>query len=132
LPAYSKGQRTTREFAKIFWNKHFETSDPKFRTGPNEFLVEIASKLSPGQALDLGMGEGRNSIFLLQHGWGVTGVDFAAAGVAKATKRAASLGLKLNAILQDADQFDFGHNRWDLVCLLILQAPMGSMTSPAD
>jgi SAM-dependent methyltransferase len=106
------------EFNKIFWNKHFERTDPQFNTQPNAFLVEVASKLTPGRALDLGMGEGRNSIYLAQHGWDVTGVDYAEAGVAKARKRAESLGLKINAIVQDADQFEFGAARWDLVCLL--------------
>jgi len=118
-----RGRMADRAFNKIFWNKHFERSDPQFRTGPNEFLVEVSAKLSPGHALDLGMGEGRNSIYLAQHGWDVTGVDFAEAGVAKAKKRADSLGLKLNAMVQDADQFDFGTSRWDLVCLLYSPGP---------
>ena len=105
-------------FSQTFWNKHFERSDPQFRTGPNAFLVEVSSKLPAGKALDLGMGEGRNAIYLAQHGWEVTGVDYAAAGVAKARQRAQSLGLKLDAIQQDADKFDFGKDRWDLVCLM--------------
>ena len=67
---------------------------------------------------DLGMGEGRNAIYLAQHGWDVTGVDYAPAGVAKARQRAQSLGIKLNALVENADQFDFGSNQWDLVCLL--------------
>jgi len=104
--------------SKLFWNKHYERDDPQFRTDPNAFLMEVASKLRPGKALDLGMGEGRNSIFLARLGWDVTGVDTADVGVAKARKRAESLGLKINAIVQDADKFDFGNNRWDLVCLL--------------
>src|SRR5579871_910185 len=94
--------------SKLFWNKHYERADPQFRTDPNAFLVEVASRLRPGKALDLGMGEGRNSIYLAQKGWDVTGVDTAEAGVAKARKRAESLGLKINALVQDADQFDFG------------------------
>ena len=36
-------------------NKHYERQDPQFKTDPNAFLVEIASKLPPGKALDLGM-----------------------------------------------------------------------------
>jgi len=64
------------------------------------------------------MGEGRNAIYLAQHGWDVTGVDYAPAGVAKARQRAQSLGIKLNALVENADQFDFGTNQWDLVCLL--------------
>jgi len=65
-------------------NKHYERQDPQFKTDPNAFLVEIASKLPPGKALDLGMGEGRNAIFLAQLGWDVTAIDTAEAGIAKA------------------------------------------------
>jgi len=116
--AHIRDQPPDPAFSRTFWNKHFERSDPQFRTAPNAFLVEVSGKLTAGKALDLGMGEGRNAIYLAQHGWDVTGVDYAPAGVEKARQRAQSLGLKLNAIVQDADKFDFGTNQWDLVCLL--------------
>jgi hypothetical protein len=71
-------------FNQIFWKKHFERSDPQFRTGPNAFLVEVSSKLTAGKAQYLGMGDGRNAIYLAQKGWDVTGVDYAVTGVDKA------------------------------------------------
>src|SRR5258708_2247275 len=95
--------RSDSAFNTLFWNKHYQRSTPQFKTDPNAFLVEVASKLLPGQALDLGMGEGRNSIYLAQLGWHVTGVDSAEAGVVKARKRAESLGLKIDARVQNAD-----------------------------
>lgn len=110
--------RTDATFNKLFWNKHYERPDPQFKTEPNVFLVEVVSKLTPCKALDLGTGEGRNSIFLARLGWDVTGVDTAEAGVEKARTRAAALGLKINALVQNADEFDFGNQRWDLICLL--------------
>jgi hypothetical protein len=36
-------------------------------------------------------------------------------GIAKARKRAAELGHKLNAPVQNADEFDFGIEQWDLM-----------------
>ena len=41
-------------------------------------LKAVASKLTPGTALDLGSGTGQNSIWLAQQGWDVLGIDFAA------------------------------------------------------
>lgn len=71
-------------FNQIFWNKHLERSDPQFRTGPNAFSGGVSSKLTAGKALYLGMGDGRNAIYLAQQGWDVTGVDYAVTGVDKA------------------------------------------------
>jgi 2-polyprenyl-3-methyl-5-hydroxy-6-metoxy-1,4-benzoquinol methylase len=62
----------------------------------------------PGRALEMGMGDGRNIIFLAQRGWDVTGSDLAEVSVAKAKKRAGDVGVKINALVQDADKFDFG------------------------
>jgi SAM-dependent methyltransferase len=36
-------------------------------------------------------------------------------GVKLARQRAEKLGVKLNAVVQSAEEFDFGGNRWDLV-----------------
>jgi SAM-dependent methyltransferase len=115
---------TNPGFSTVFFNKHYAKRDPIYASGPNAFLVEVARGLRPGRAMDVGMGEGRNAIFLAQRGWNVTGIDLAEVGVAKAKKRAADLGVKLNAFVQDADRFDFGTNQWDLVCLLYFSGSM--------
>ena len=70
---------------------------------------------APGRALDVGMGEGRNALYLAKLGWDVTGFDPADQAVALAQKRAADLKVKINtAIALDTD-FDFGHGQWDLI-----------------
>jgi SAM-dependent methyltransferase len=43
--------------------------------GPRPFVEEIARDLTPGRALDLACGDGRNAIWLVDHGWDVTAVD---------------------------------------------------------
>jgi SAM-dependent methyltransferase len=88
------------------------------RNSPNAFLAETVSTLRPGKALDLGMGEGRNTIFLAQQGWDVLGLDLSDVGIAHANDRARNLGVRINARVQDVDSFDFGTNQWDLICLL--------------
>ena len=39
-------------------------------------LQELVDALPPGNALDLGCGTGDSSIYLAQHGWKTTGVDY--------------------------------------------------------
>jgi SAM-dependent methyltransferase len=48
--------------------------------------------LTPGRALDVGCGTGDTSIYLAQHGWQVTGIDFVSKAVAKARAKADAAG----------------------------------------
>jgi SAM-dependent methyltransferase len=42
---------------------------------PNAFLAELLPRLSPGRALELACGSGRDAVFASSRGWDVTGVD---------------------------------------------------------
>lgn len=60
---------------------------------PPPEIMEIAEKLMPGRAVDLGCGYGRSAIFLAQRGWRVDGVDFISLAIAKAISRAERAGV---------------------------------------
>lgn len=91
---------------------------PTFNTAPSQFLVEATRGVTPGRALDVGMGMGRNALHLARAGWDVTGFDVSAVGVgqAKATSRAEAL--RLQATVAADEQFDFGTSRWDLIAII--------------
>lgn len=57
------------------WDRRYAASPRLFRAEPDETLVELVMPLSPGRAVDLGAGEGRNSLWLANQGWDVTAVD---------------------------------------------------------
>jgi len=99
------------------WNRILTSKEPAFNTKPNAFLMEIAKSRKPGAALDVGMGQGRNSIWLAQQGWTVTGFDPAERAVALARETAAKLGLDLKTEIRRMEDFDFGERRWDLILL---------------
>jgi SAM-dependent methyltransferase len=105
-----------------FWNGKY--NDPKFDFNhrPSRLLVEAIAGRHAGDAIDLGMGEGRNAIYLARQGWRVTGVDLAEAGVAQAKKRAVELGIKLDAVVDDLDRYAIGRSRWDLITLFYMHA----------
>ena len=69
----------------------------------------------PGTALDVGMGQGRNAIWLAQQGWDVTGFDPAEKAVALAQDTARKLGVKIKTEIKRTEEFDFGDRRWDLI-----------------
>ena len=88
-----------------------------FNHEPNAFLVEMLRTWKPGRALDVGMGQGRNAIWLAKQGWNVTGFDLSDAGVKLAQEKASEAGVKIKAVVANADEFDFGLDHWDLIVL---------------
>lgn len=100
-----------------FWNEAFVLGRG-FNSKPNAWLVEVASALKPGRALDVAMGQGRNAVWLAGRGWDVTGYDIAGEGLRIAREAAAAQKLKLNTILSSTEDFDFGQDQWDLVAII--------------
>jgi len=101
-----------------FWNKYLVTERRDWvNSQPNGFLVEMVKGRKPGRALDVSMGEGRNTIWLAQQGWDTTGFDPADQAVAAARKRAEELGVKIHTEVTTDEQFDWGENKWDLIVL---------------
>src|SRR5438094_312137 len=50
-------------------------------------LIEGPQARTPGKALDLGCGTGTNTMYMAQHGWDVTWIDFVATAIAAARKK---------------------------------------------
>jgi len=64
-------------------------------------LVEETDTLPPGSALDVGCGTGDTSIYLAQHGWQVTGVDFTPKALEKARTKARTADAAVNFVHAD-------------------------------
>ncbi|MDQ3435247.1 MAG: methyltransferase domain-containing protein, partial [Actinomycetota bacterium] len=87
------------------WDRRYADGTRTFSSEPNPLLVELASPLVAGRALDLAAGAGRNALWLAQRGWRVTAVDFSRVGLERAAGRAAELGLELDRV--HADLYDY-------------------------
>lgn len=77
------------------WNRILTAETPAFDAAPNAFLVEMTKGLKPGRSLDVGMGQGRNTIYLAQQGWDSVGFHPADRAVAAAQTRAKALGVAI-------------------------------------
>ncbi len=103
------------------------TGDPArdgFNSAPNAFLIEATKKLEPGKALDLGLGQGRNAVYLAQQGWDVTGLDISQRAIYASTLNAEKAGVRIETVKSSYDKFDFGKEKWDLIVVIFAWAPV--------
>ncbi len=88
---------------KTFYEVVYRYFHAPWEMGPRDELVQLVESqvIRPGRAIDLGCGSGANAIFLAQHGFDVTGVDFAHAAIQKARQHASAAGLPVNFLVDD-------------------------------
>jgi SAM-dependent methyltransferase len=87
--------------------------DERYRRGehtddePHRLVVEFASDLEPGRALDLACGIGRHAIWLAERGWRVTAVDNSRVAFEILRRRADERGLSIDFRIADLEQREF-------------------------
>lgn len=109
--------RTRGDVWRTIFNAIYKGAARAFTTEPNTLLASAIAGRRPGRALDVGMGEGRNAVYLARHGWDVTGVEVSDEGVAIAERNAAAAGVSITSVLASEASFDYGTARWDLIVL---------------
>jgi SAM-dependent methyltransferase len=114
---------TRPDGAKVLWNKVYGGHDPIFVQTPNALLAGAVAERKPGKALDFGMGQGRNAVYLAMQGWDVTGFDPSDEAVRQAQANAAKARVKIRAIVAPDDRFDFGVAQWDLIAMTYVRSP---------
>ncbi|MDH3942514.1 MAG: class I SAM-dependent methyltransferase [Anaerolineae bacterium] len=77
-------------------------------------LVE-SGRIPPGRAIALGCGVGREAIYLAQHGFEVTGVDFSPTAIKRAKRRAQREGVDVDFRLDDLTDLQHVRGTFDLI-----------------
>jgi 2-polyprenyl-3-methyl-5-hydroxy-6-metoxy-1,4-benzoquinol methylase len=93
---------------------------------PNQALVAEVAKLSSGRALDVGCGEGADSVWLARHGWHVTALDISAKAVERTEAMAAEAGLQVEGVaagLLDAPLADASYDLVSAMYPALLRTP---------
>jgi SAM-dependent methyltransferase len=110
------------------WNARYADAEFHFGEAPNAFLREQVNRLARGDTvLCVADGEGRNSVFLAEHGCDVTAFDFAGNALAKARRLAASRGVRVDHREGDILAWGWQAAQYDALVAIFIQ-----FLSPAD
>lgn len=109
------------------WDERYAGDDYLFGTEPNAFLVSQQQLLKPGMScLAVADGEGRNGVWLAQHGLQVLSVEASPVGLEKAKKLAKQRGVEITFEKADLAHWAWGEERFDVVVAIFIQfAPPG-------
>jgi SAM-dependent methyltransferase len=110
-------------FARDDWNARYADKELVWTAEPNRLFAAEVSGLSPGRALDVACGEGRNAVWLAGNGWKVTGVDFSEVALEKAAELARRRGVEVDWVCADVLEYEPRPRAFDLVAVLYLQLP---------
>src|SRR6267154_361279 len=104
------------------WDERYRSGEraaEDIEAAPTPLLVETSKRLTPGRALDLACGSGRNALWLAAQGWSVTAVDGAPAAIEILRKRAGERGLQVDARVADLEnsEYPIEPSAWDLITI---------------
>ena len=111
------------------WNRRYAEKAFIWTVEANRFLTAEVADLSPGSALDLAAGEGRNAVWLAEQGWTVRAVDFSDVAIEKAKRLAAARQVadKIDFRVTDLRDYEPEVHGFDLVALMYLQIPQAEL-----
>ena len=92
-----------------------EYKENNFNFQPDNGLLMVIELAPKGVALDLGAGEGRNSIFLAEQGFKVEAVDLSRENLAKCKKYAKRYKLPIKTRIADIKKLNFLKNKYALI-----------------
>ena len=98
------------------WNDRYRSGDELDLT-PARLLTGFAAALTPGRALDLACGAGRNALWLAQQGWDVTAIDGAEEAIRLVREHEAGIDARV-LDLETGAPLPFADESFDLVVIL--------------
>ena len=105
-----------------FWDDRYAKGEYLFGTAPNAFLAREVHRLPPGsKVLAVADGEGRNSVFLAQHGHRVVATDVSERAIAKARALAERRGVEVEYRQANLAKWEWPVEAFDAVVGIFIQ-----------
>ena len=123
------------------WSESLESRADRYGTAasaPVEYAAELFERIGARDVLELGAGQGRDSLYLAQRGFDVQALDFADSGVQaiRAKARQARLGATLRASAHDCrEPLPFADSSFDacyshmLYCMALTTAQLAALSA---
>jgi thioredoxin reductase/SAM-dependent methyltransferase len=105
------------------WEQRYAGSPRVWSGRPNATLVDVASSMPLGRTLDLGCGEGADTIWLATQGWEATGIDISPTAIARAADAARTAGVSARFVAADLATWT-EEGEFDLVTASFLHSPV--------
>jgi SAM-dependent methyltransferase len=98
-----------------YFEKLYREATCKWGLKPDFILVNFLELFPKGCVLDLGMGEGRNAIFLAEKGFDVEGVDISKTAVDRCLQLAKERNVNIRAHVGDLKLFKIPKDKYSLI-----------------
>ncbi|MEI5908164.1 class I SAM-dependent methyltransferase [Bacillus spongiae] len=104
--------------SKEIWNKKYSEVNQLWGLKPKATLTQYVNLISKeGKVLDLGMGEGRNALYLASLGFEVQGVDISDKAIQRCNRFAKEKGLLIDSHVRDLREFKIEKQSYSLIIL---------------
>ncbi len=104
-----------------FYNDLYSQNQNPFGKQASEIVPLILKYKSSGSMLDCGAGDGRNSLFLAEHGFNVEAIDFSSVACEQTLHVAREKNLSLQVRIADVNTLEIAHVYDVVLCAFILQ-----------
>ena len=110
------GEKQSKFDSKSEWDQAYSRNSFIFGKTPAKFLAENFDYIpTSASVLDMGMGEGRNAVFLAQKGHKVTGVDISSVAIKKSYLLAKEYGVKIKGVVASLSKYKIPPGSYDAI-----------------
>jgi 2-polyprenyl-3-methyl-5-hydroxy-6-metoxy-1,4-benzoquinol methylase len=101
----------------VTFNELYKDNNFYYGSNPSFYLEMLIKqkKLIKGDALDIGCGDGRNSIYLAMNGFRVFAIDNSEEAIKKLKELSIKNNLEITPIVEDVLQFEYMPDRYSLI-----------------
>ena len=97
------------------WMNLYENLKGNYGDEPEHLIIEYINLINKGKVLDLGVGTGRNSLFLSEIGYEVEGVDIVDENIKNYLNKSRKLQLDVKGTIADIRDFEIKENEYSLI-----------------